>query len=251
MQRSWPRTRLIHTAAGLLLVVAIALRLISANLPANAVRVEAALLAIGFVYAAVAIWLRHSDWGQKAGSQLALSAGGIALSTAVLAVAGAWLPDLAPLSIAMTSAFFLTVDPMQTRRLRAAVMVIGAAGLVFLWGEALLVLHRPPLEFAVYAALLASIVLLVSVTLKMVTDRLQVQIQRTEAIANAAQRVGLATDLAEVARAVLEASVQSYPAADQGGVLLYDPAKDFLLALPIALVGGEVGPAPTAAIRIR
>src|SRR5258708_27749626 len=96
MQRSWPWTRLIHTGAGLLLVVAIALRLISANLPANAVRVEAALLAIGFVYAAVAIWLRHSDWGQKAGSQLALSAGGIALSTAVLAVGGAGAPHPSP-----------------------------------------------------------------------------------------------------------------------------------------------------------
>src|SRR5205807_2663750 len=98
MQRSWPRTRLIHTAAGLLLVVAITLRLISANLPAGAIRVEAGLLAIGFVYSAVAIWLRHSDWGQQAAPQLALSAGGIALSTAVLAVAAPWLPDLAPLS---------------------------------------------------------------------------------------------------------------------------------------------------------
>src|SRR5258708_7279406 len=188
MQRSWPRTRLIHTAAGLLLVVAVGLRLVSANLPSGPVAVEAGLLAVGFVYAAVAISLRHSEWGQTAAAQLVLSAGGIALSTAVLAVAGPWLPDLAPLSIVITSAFFLTVDPMQTRRLQAAVMLIGAAGLVFLWGEALLVLHRPPLEFAVYAALLASIVLLVSVTLKMVTDRLQVQIQRTEAIANAAAR---------------------------------------------------------------
>jgi diguanylate cyclase (GGDEF)-like protein len=242
---------LIHTAAGLLLVVAVGLRLVSANLPSGAVAVEAGLLAVGFVYATVAISLRHSEWGQTAAAQLALSAGGIAISTAVLAVAGPWLPDLAPLSIAITCAFFLTVDPMQTRRLQGAVVVMGTAGLIVLWAEALLVLHRSPVELAIYAVLLASIVLLVYVTLQMVTDRLQAEVQRTEAIANAAQRVGLATDLAEVARAVLEASVQSYPAADQGGVLLYDAVQDLLIALPISLVGGEVGPAPNADIRIR
>src|SRR5258708_32114488 len=190
MQRSWPRTRLIHTAAGLLLWGAVGLRLVWANLPSGAVAVEAGLLAVGFVYAAVAISLRHSEWGQTAAAQLVLSAGGIAISTAVLAVAGPWLPDLAPLSIAITCAFFLTVDPMQTRRLQSAVVVMGTAGLTVLWAEALLVLHRSPVELAVYAGLLASIVRLVYVTPQMGTDRLQTEVPRTEATDNAAPRVG-------------------------------------------------------------
>jgi diguanylate cyclase (GGDEF)-like protein len=99
--------------------------------------------------------------------------------------------------------------------------------------------------------LLAAIVVLVLVTLRLVTDQLQIEIRRTEAIANAAQRVGLATDLSEVARAVLEACCASYPAADQGGVLLYDAAKDALAPLPIALLDGVVGITPNSDIRIK
>lgn len=50
---------------------------------------------------------------------------------------------------------------------------------------------------------------------------------------------------------MLEASCKSYPAADQGGVLFYDPAEDALTAFPIALLDGVVGVTPSSDIRIK
>jgi diguanylate cyclase (GGDEF)-like protein len=251
MPRISSKTRWVHTAAGLLIVGAVAGRLLAAQLPGSVLQAEAGLVGAGFVYAAAAIALRYSPVGQNPAAQLLMSAGGISLATAVLAVAGPWLPDLVPLSVAITCSFVLTIDPMQSRRFMFAVLAMASVCLAVLWGEALVVLHRTPIEIAVYAMFLAAIVVLVAVTLRLVTDQLQIEIRRTEAIANAAQRVGLATDLGEVARAVLEASCTSYPAADQGGVLLYDASADALIALPVVLLDGVVGTTSKPEIRIK
>jgi len=171
-------------------VAAVALRLLAAHLPGPVQGTEAVLIGVGFVYAGAAIALRYTPWGETPVGQLTLTGGGIALATAVLAVAGPWLPDLVPLAIGVTCSFLLTVDPTQTRRFMAAVLALGITGLVVLSAEALLVLHRPPLELAVYGMVLTAIVMLVFVTLRLVTDRLNVEVHRTKAIANDAQRVG-------------------------------------------------------------
>ena len=164
MPRTSSRARWVHTTAGLLIVAAVALRLLAARLPGTVQGTEAVLIGVGFVYAGAAIALRYTPWGETAAAQLLLTGGGIALATAVLAVAGPWLPDLVPLAIGVTCCFILTVDPLQTRRFMAAVLALGITGLVVLWAEALAVLHRPPLELAVYGMVLTAIVMLVFVT---------------------------------------------------------------------------------------
>jgi len=251
MPRTLSSARWVHVAAGLLLVGAVALRLLAAHLPGPVQGTEAVLVGVGLVYAAGAIMLRYSSWGETSAVQLALTGGGIVLGTAVLGFAGPWLPDLVPLAIGVTCSFFLTVDPMRSRRFKGAVLGLGLTGLLVLGSEAVVVLHRPPFELAVYGMILGGLVILVFVTVRLVTDRLRIEVHRTEAIANAAQRVGLATDLGEVASAVLEACCKAYPAADQGGVLLYDRAKDALMALPVVLLDGALGIAPGSDIRIK
>jgi diguanylate cyclase (GGDEF)-like protein len=60
-------------------------------------------------------------------------------------------------------------------------------------------------------------------------------------VALAAQRVGLAIDVNDVARAVLEAAREVFPGIDFGGVLVFDRDTEKLVPLPVALQAGVVG----------
>jgi diguanylate cyclase (GGDEF)-like protein len=72
------------------------------------------------------------------------------------------------------------------------------------------------------------------------TEWIRPQARRTDAIALAAQRVGLSTELSEVVAAVLTASRDVFPDADFGGVLVFNRDTEKLVPLPMAMVAGVI-----------
>ena len=222
------------------IVAAVATRLAVAGLPAAVARLEFGVIAAGALYAVGAVMIRQSNRGTRAAVQLALTAVNTAISLVVFAVAAPWLPDLAPISGAVVVASLFTVDLLLPRRVVMTATGILFAELVFLWAYAIIFLQRSPWTFVVYGLCLVSVGTFLYVGFQLVARRLQLQVGRTAAIANAAERVGLATDVVEVGAAVLQACTDSFPEADIGGIMLFDPAVGALRSLEVSLQHGEV-----------
>ena len=99
---------------------------------------------------------------------------------------------------------------------------------------------------AAWAVILLAVASVSVVILRATGERLKRQSRRTTAIAIAAQRVGLAVDINEVAAAVLEACREVFSDADYGGVLIFDHKTEKLKALPVTMHAGKVGATDSA-----
>ena len=122
-------------------------------------------------------------------------------------------------------------------RAKFAAAVVIAAGV----GARLYIGRHDLVGTAAWTALLLGVTTIAVVAIRSTGERLKRQSRRTTAIAIAAQRVGLAIDVNEVAGAVLVASHEVFPDADFGGVLVFDHESEKLKSLPIAMQGGRVG----------
>ncbi|MGI8607660.1 MAG: GGDEF domain-containing protein [Candidatus Dormibacteria bacterium] len=122
-------------------------------------------------------------------------------------------------------------------RFAAAVLVaVGVAVRLYLG-------RRDLVGTAAWTGLLLAVAAIAMVAVRSTGDRLKRQSRRTTAIAIAAQRVGLAIDINEVAAAVLVASREVFADADFGGVLVFDHATEKLIPLPMSMQAGVVSDA--------
>jgi diguanylate cyclase (GGDEF)-like protein len=115
--------------------------------------------------------------------------------------------------------------------------VVAAAGLVL---PGVLDPHRERIGILAWLGLMLLVAGVSGLAVVSTTRRLRRQARRTTAIAIAAQRVGLAIDVNEVAGAVLVAAREVFPEADFGGVLLFDRASEKLKPLPMSMQAGVV-----------
>ena len=126
-------------------------------------------------------------------------------------------------------------------RLRFLAGAVVGAVLAFLVLEATQAVHGNPLGMLLWVAALLLVSVLAGAAVVSATGQIKRQARRTNAIAIAAQRVGLAIDVNEVAGAVLVASAEVFADADFGGVLVFDGKTELLVPLPISMQAGVVG----------
>lgn len=129
--------------------------------------------------------------------------------------------------------------PDRARFAAAAVVAIGLAVRLYTGRHDLV-------GTAAWSGLLAAVSIIAIVAVRSTGERLKRQSRRTTAIAIAAQRVGLAIDINEVAGAVLVASHEVFAEADFGGVLVFDHATEKLTPLPVSMQAGVVSDAGSA-----
>ncbi|HEV1996695.1 MAG TPA: diguanylate cyclase [Candidatus Dormibacteraeota bacterium] len=127
----------------------------------------------------------------------------------------------------------------RARFAAAAVVAVGVAVRLYAGRQDLAVT-------AAWTGLLLAVTVIAIVAVRSTGERLKHQSRRTTAIAIAAQRVGLAIDINEVAAAVLVASHEVFAAADFGGVLVFDHATEKLTPLPVSMQAGLVSDAGSA-----
>jgi diguanylate cyclase (GGDEF)-like protein len=237
------RTTWLSGVAGVLVGAAVVLRLLDAHMPADTWRTELWLMGAGVVYGGAAFYAGQTRWGREPGVQLGILGVSTAIAVAVLAVAAPWIDNLAPLASLVAIAFFLNAAALRAPRHLFLAGAIAAAGVSLIWLDMLVMLHRDPFGVLVWVALIVGIAIFSSLAVVTTTERIRRQARRTNAIAIAAQRVGLSTDLGEVAAAVLTACHEVYPDADFGGVLLFDHEAEKLTPLPMSMVAGVVAEA--------
>ena len=241
MLRHSARTRWLHVISAALVIGAAGARLVSAGLPASALQAEALLLLVGLAYAAVAIWFRLSRWSEVEPLGRLVTAGSVLLAVGFLLIVAPYLSDIVPLAVIIFVSIFLGIDLTLPRRHVQVTIAIPAVSFGGLCAFAAVLLHQSPGYLLVWGLMLGGVVMTAYVDWKILQDRIKLQVGRLNAIAGAAQRLGVATDYTAVASAILQAARDSYPAANYGGVLLYDPATDRLRSLPVSLGKDGVG----------
>ncbi|MFN2465434.1 MAG: diguanylate cyclase [Candidatus Dormibacteria bacterium] len=238
------RSTWLNGLAGLLVGTAVILRLVNARLPASTWRTESWLIGAGVIYGVVAVYAGTTTRGRPPRAELLVVAMNTAFTTAVLAVAAPWLYGLAPLAGLVGVAYFLGAAALGSSRHLLVAGAIAATGPLVLWLEMLLVLHRDPFMVLAWVLLLLGIAAFAVSAVRLTSERMTRQMRRTNAIAIAAQAVGLSTDLNQVAAAVLTASRVVFSDADFGGVLLFDHESEKLKPLSTSMVAGVIGEQP-------
>src|SRR4029077_6317514 len=106
------RFLLLFNAVALLAIAgAVAFGIAASGPPARVLEQETAIIAVGLVYAAAAVWIRSVPWGRMLPVRLFLVFVNVALVVAALGLAGPWLKgDLPPLAVAAFAALLLYWD---------------------------------------------------------------------------------------------------------------------------------------------
>ena len=194
MQRPLPRSRwlsAVNVLAVVAIVAAVVFRLAQAGMPAQVIQEEAALAAVGILYAAVAVWIRSSRLSQQTGVQLLLMGANVSLAVVSLGVAGEWLgSDLPPLAVAVFAAMFLYFDMGYNTRHFVYVLVVAAAGLAVLWTDALINLHVAISSIVIWSMVLLGLVLLAYVTHHVIDRNLLTQAGRQGSLLAAISDLG-------------------------------------------------------------
>ncbi len=181
----------VNIAAGVAIAVAVAFRLAQAGMPSDVLKEEAAVLAVGVVYAAVVIWFRSSPTASRTGIQLLLMTANVLLAVIALGVAGPWLMnDLPPLAAGVFAAMILFFDAGYTARQFGYVLVLAAAGLAVLWADALVNLNVPLTSLLTWTLLLLGILLLAYGTHHVVDRNLMTQAGRQASLLSALSDIG-------------------------------------------------------------
>lgn len=238
-RKNWA-PRWLPAVTGTLVVSALMVRLIEAHIPADVFQVELRVAGVAAIYVLASTVLRQSKFGRRPGVQLALTAVSTFLFVIGLGIAGPYVPDMPALAIATAMVVALSVDVTLPRRYVASAIGIAALGVSALWIEATLKLNYDPITLVVWSAILFSLATVGYSGFLHMTGRIEAQMERVEAVANAAQRVGIAIELRDVTEAVLEACRDSFPATDIGGILLFRVEDGRLHSAPVSLRGGHV-----------
>ena len=131
--RAWTLP-LINGLAVAAIIGAVGYRVLEANLPADVLREEGALIGLGSVLGLVAIGVRASPYWQSLPIRLAITALAAILAVIVLSVAGRWLgDDLPPLAAVSLATVLLQFDLGLQSRHFAYVFAIALVALVVIW----------------------------------------------------------------------------------------------------------------------
>src|SRR5438128_4183494 len=158
-------------------------RLWAAHLPADILREEAILLALGIVLSVVAVAARVSKAATRLTVQLPIMACAAILAVLVLGTAGRWLgDDLPPLAPVSFAAVFLQFDVGLRSRHFIYVFAIAILGLGALWAYAVTQLMVSVSAIVIWTLLVMGLGLLALLTSRAVERDLGVQVERQSSL---------------------------------------------------------------------
>ena len=269
MLRGSARIRPLYASASFLVIAAVLYRIQLAHLPANVLLTEGQLVIVGIVYGALAIVVRTSRRGESVVVQIGLAACNVLISAVVLGLLARYLTDLPAVAFAVFAVILLVAESGSVQLALVGVGAVAMAALGWVWvgtdagagrlgtvavWDALLkrgwlgiaVSRSPGPDFHIamrYQNQLGLVFVEASWSSTALAELDHVRRERLlarakvvhlDATAEAARRLGLATDVHAVALAVLESTLTAYPDTDLGAVLVGDSDGE-LLSLPMAL----------------
>ncbi|TME97693.1 MAG: PAS domain S-box protein [Chloroflexi bacterium] len=186
------RFLLLFNAVALLAIAGgVAFGIAASGPPARVLEQEAALIAVGLVYATTAVWIRSLPWGGMLPVRLFLVFVNVALVVAALGLAGPWLQgEFPPLAVAAFAALLLYWDSGYGAGQIGYVLLIAAAGLGLLWVEAIGALMVPVASVIVWSLVLLGLVLFAYVTRHVVDRNLVTQSGRQGSLLAAISDLG-------------------------------------------------------------
>src|SRR5438034_7069806 len=186
------RFLLLFNAVALLAIAGgVAFGIAASGPPARVLEQEAAIIAVGLVYATAAVWVRSLPWGGMLLVRLFLVFVNVALVVAALGVAGPWLQgEFPPLAVAAFAALLLYWDSGYGAGQIGYVLLIAAAGLGLLWVEAIGTLMVPIASVLVWSLVLLGLVLFAYVTRHVVDRNLVTQSGRQGSLLAAISDLG-------------------------------------------------------------
>src|SRR5438093_1366655 len=186
------RFLLLFNAVALLAIAGgVAFGIAASGPPARVLEQEAAIIAVGLVYATAAVWVRSLPWGGMLLVRLFLVFVNVALVVAALGVAGPWLQgEFPPLAVAAFAALLLYWDSGYGAGQIGYVLLIAAAGLGLLWVEAIGALMVPVASVIVWSLVLFGLVLFAYVTRHVVDRNLVTQSGRQGSLLAAISDLG-------------------------------------------------------------
>ncbi len=186
------RFLLLFNAVALLAIAGgIAFAIAASGPPPQVLEQEAAIIAVGLVYATSAVWIRSVPSGGVLPVRLVLVFINVALVVAALGVAGPWLQgELPPLAVAAFAALLLYWDSGYGAGQIGYVLLIAAAGLGLLWVEAISTLMVPVVTVIIWSLVLLGLVLFAYVTRHVVDRNLVTQAGRQGSLLEAVSDLG-------------------------------------------------------------
>ncbi|HXN91213.1 MAG TPA: PAS domain S-box protein [Candidatus Sulfotelmatobacter sp.] len=176
--RPWT-TPLINGVAVAAIIGGLAYRLWEAHLPADVLRQEAILLAIGAVFGAIALGVRFSRFASSLAIQLPIMVCAAVLTDLVLGVAGRWLGnDLPPLAAVSFAAVFLHFEAGLRARRFGYVFTVAIVGIGVLWIYAVSQLMLSIGAVVIWTLVLVGLGVLALLTTRAVERDLGVQVER-------------------------------------------------------------------------
>ena len=219
------RFLLLFNAVALLAIAGgVAFGIAASGPPARVLEQEAAIIAVGLVYATAAVWVRSLPWGGMLLVRLFLVLVNVALVVAALGVAGPWLQgEFPPLAVAAFAALLLYWDSGYGAGQIGYVLLIAAAGLGLLWVEAIGTLMVPIASVLVWSLVLLGLVLFAYVTRHVVDRNLVTQSGRQGSLLAAVSDLGEGLVITEDGRFVT---------GNEAYITLTGYSADELAALP-------------------
>ena len=219
------RFLLLFNAVALLAIAGgVAFGIAASGPPARVLEQEAAIIAVGLVYATAAVWVRSLPWGGMLLVRLFLVFVNVALVVAALGVAGPWLQgEFPPLAVAAFAALLLYWDSGYGAGQIGYVLLIAAAGLGLLWVEAIGTLMVPIASVLVWSLVLLGLVLFAYVTRHVVDRNLVTQSGRQGSLLAAVSDLGEGLVITEDGRFVT---------GNEAYITLTGYSADELAALP-------------------
>ena len=210
--------------------------MLAARPGAGGIGFDITLAALGCADAAAWMWSRRTATASKTAAILIYGFVSVAIIALCLSVTPPVVSMRAPLALIAFLAIMLTLDPAQARWALAPVLLAdlgGAALLWWSWGS--LASATDGLVFAGICALLCGAAFTAYANWGYLELHSRRQTIRLRAVANAARRIGLATDAHAVAEAVLSACRDTYPEVTFAAVLVVDAQSHQLRSLPVYL----------------
>jgi diguanylate cyclase (GGDEF)-like protein/PAS domain S-box-containing protein len=173
----------INAVAAGAVIAGLAYRIWEAHLPADQLRQEAVLVALGVVLAGVAVAARVSRFALSPATQLPIMAGAAILAVLVLGVAGRWLGnDLPPLAAVIFAVVLLQFDAGLHSRHFGYVAGIAIIALGLLWAYAVTQLMVSISSVVIWTLLLIGIGLLALLTRRSVQRDMGAQVERQSSL---------------------------------------------------------------------
>ena len=229
------RSGAVSVAAGItagVMVVALFARVLTSPLPADRVLDEIGLAAVSVLYAGIAVALQRRDWSRGAALVVLQGVAPALLFAAIVAVAGAALPDREVLTVLAFTAVTVAIPAEARVAVIAATAAALDAVLAAVW---LAAIGGSVPTLLLVIAFIAVLQLTVVAQFRVTLSAAETERMRSTAHGFVAVNVGTAIDLVAVARAVMTTCRETFPLTTEASVLLFDPASGRLRPLPVHL----------------